>query len=77
MPGRGRPFQPGDHANPKGRPRGVKEATPRNFIKKLALAVLEGNEKAVKNAVKRAATNPSSTTCNAAGRYPTRSDENS
>jgi hypothetical protein len=31
---------------------------PRNFIKRLAFAVVEGNEQAVRDALKRAATNP-------------------
>jgi hypothetical protein len=60
MPGRGRPFQPGDRANPRGRPRGVKETAPRGLIKKLTLGALEGNEQAVRAALEHAATNPKS-----------------
>jgi hypothetical protein len=58
MPGRGRPFEEGNKANPRGRPRGVKETMPRGFVKKLAFAVVEGNEQAVRDALKRAATSP-------------------
>jgi hypothetical protein len=58
MPGRGRPFEKGHKANPRGRPRGVKETVPRGFIKKLTLDVLEGGEQRVRAALERAATNP-------------------
>src|SRR5688572_30305810 len=60
MPGRGRPFEKGNKANPRGRPRGVKETMPRGFVKKLAFAALEANEQAVRTALERAATKPKS-----------------
>jgi hypothetical protein len=57
MPGRGRPFEKGNNAG-RGRPPGVKDALPRNFVKRLALEVVDANEQAVRDALKRAATNP-------------------
>lgn len=54
VPGKGRPFAKG---NP-GKPKGARDRFPRGFVKSLALAVIEGNEAAIREAVKRAATNP-------------------
>ncbi|HYE92650.1 MAG TPA: DUF5681 domain-containing protein [Terriglobales bacterium] len=51
-------FAPGKSANPAGRPRGIREAMPRGFVKRVVWAVMEGNLPAHMNALRQVAISP-------------------
>ena len=50
---RGRPFSPGSNANPKGRPKGIRETHPRGYLKRAIDTVMAKDPKLIETVLRR------------------------